>query len=193
VIARESDLGEFGTLSDISDQEQLDAAADGIHTAAFCIKGKPRQLLRLTRPLESQEVCASLATWVDGIVACVDANGMIWVVSSDFVMTIDDRNGWTRPSIGRIVGELMQLAPTADARVLPLLSELAYSHFSPRKVGATFLYLLTDADSTAYQSGGVSIAPPGLSVAQQSDWSGIEHQLRYTDGAAVVERSGRLL
>jgi hypothetical protein len=118
---------------------------------------------------------------------------MIWVVSSDYVTTIDDRGGRTRPSTDKIVGELSQLVVTAAPPVLRAISGLSYSHFSPRKIGTTLLYMLSDADDHARQSEGEAIAALDLSILRSTDWPMIEHQLRHVDGAAVVDRNGRLL
>lgn len=193
VIARDYDPGDFGTLLDIGDQEELSSAADGVNTMSYSAKGQARRLLRLRNPLDSQDGCCALAAWVDGVVVRVDASGVIWVVSSEFVTTIDDKSGWTRSSIETIVPVLTQLAPVADDQALDALARLVYSHFSPRKLGSTFLYLLNDVDDTVHQTGGVSVTALGLDVRKRDDWSVIEHELKHSDGAAVVGRDGRLL
>ncbi len=193
VVARDSEPGDAGRLVNLEDPGQLDRAADGANTVVYCSKGNSRRLLRLAQPLESQDSCGALAARVDGVVVRVDASGMVWVVSADFVTTIDDRGGRTRPATDRILGELSQLVVTADAAVLQSLTELAYSHFSPRKIGATFLYSLTDVDDRTRQTPGEAIGALGLNVLARAEWPLIEHQLRHTDGAAVIDRAGRLI
>ena len=193
LIARDDDIGDLGRLVEIADQVQLARAADGVNALAYRTRESARRLLRLAEPLNSQDACSVVATRVDGVISRVDATGMIWVVSSDYVTTIDDRGGRTRPSTDKIVGELSQLVVTAAPPVLRAISGLAYSHFSPRKIGTTLLYMLTDADDHAWQSEGESIAALDLSILRSTDWPMIEHQLRHVDGAAVVDRNGRLL
>lgn len=118
---------------------------------------------------------------------------MIWVATSEAVTTIDDKNGWTRPAASRIVGDLSQLVLTADGAALDAVTRLTHSRFSPHKIGATFLYSLSEAHRTTFQSAGISIAELGLNVTRREDWPTIEHELKHTDGAAVIDLHGRVL
>ena len=192
LIARDDDPGESDTLLQISDLEELRRAANGVNTVAYCVKGQPLRLLRLKKPLDSQENCCRLAAFVDGVVTRVDSSGMIWVVSGEAVTTIDHNNGWTRPAIDGIVPVLNHLAPTAEGPTLDSLVRLVYSHLSPTKVGTTLLYSLTDLDETIHQNSGTPIEELKLNVRNRADWSVIEHESRHADGAVIVERTGQV-
>jgi DNA integrity scanning protein DisA with diadenylate cyclase activity len=193
LIARDDDIGDLGEALEIQDINQVRGAADGINTVAYCAKGQRPRLLRLRNRIDSQDDCSSLAAWVDGALVRVDRHGMIWVCSSEGVTTIDDRGGWTRPSTNKIVDVLRQLAPAADGRSLEALTKFAYSNLSPHRVGTTLLYSLTDVDGRAHQNDGESIEALQLNIRDRNDWATIEHQLRHTDGAAVIRRDGRVL
>jgi hypothetical protein len=193
VIARDDDPGHFGSLLAIGDPEEFRGAADGVNTLAYCVKGQSLRLLRLEVPLDSQDDCSALASWVDGVITRVDSNGMIWIVSSEAVTTIDGMSGWTRPATDEIVPVLNQLTPTADLGALNAMARLVYSHLSPRRVGSTLLYTLTDLDDPVHQTPGVPMTALGLDVRKRPDWAVIEHELRHSDGALLVERDGRLL
>ena len=156
------------------------------------MKGQPLRLLRLTKPLDSQDICCELAAWLDGVVLRVDSKGMIWIASSEAVTTINHLNGWTRPAIDNIVPMLNQLLPDADSATLDAIARFAYSRLSPHKVGTTLLYSLTGAQSSDHQTPGISAAFR-LNVNNREDWTLIEHELRHCDGAAVVDRNGLLL
>jgi DNA integrity scanning protein DisA with diadenylate cyclase activity len=165
----------------------------GLTRWPIALRGCHRGYCAFESPLESQDSCSELAEAVDGVVARVDAGGMIWVASPDAVTTIDDRTGWTRPSTSEIVSILSQLVTTADSPTLDALARLAYSLLSPNKVGATLLYTLTDVDNSDHQSPGISVVELNLNVNDPRDWALIEHELRHTDGATIVARTGRLL
>lgn len=192
-IVRYDNPDPFGTLLAIPDPEELRAAADGVNTISYCVRGQPIRLLRLESPLDSQDDCCALASGLEGVIARVDRDGMIWIVSAETVTTIDDRNGWTRPVTDEIVSLLAQLAPDSNIEVLGAVARLAYSHLSPRKVGSTLLYQLTDLDEPTHQTPGIPMNAIGLDVRNRADWPIIEHELRHVDGAAVVERTGRLI
>lgn len=192
LIARDDDVDKFGQLEDINDEEQLRNAADGKSTLRYSTKDKSRQLLRLKRPLNSQDECSALASWVNGVVVRVSSNHVIWVASGDFVTTIDTKAGWNRPSTIQIVSELMQLVPDTDRDALSAIAKLAYARFSPEKIGTTLLYSLAE-DRADHQSAGTPMRNRNLNAKNLADWPLIEHELKHTDGAAVFERGGLLL
>jgi len=177
----------------MDDGEELRRAADGVNAVAYLVKDQPLRLLRLAKPLDSQDACCRLADWLEGVVTRVDRDGMIWIASPRAVTTIDHLNGWTRPPISEILPTLNRLLPSADSTTLDALARLAYSYLSPRKLGTTLLLALTGEQTTDHQTSGTSIGPLGLNVRRPEDWPLIEQQLRHTDGAAVVEGSGLLL
>jgi DisA bacterial checkpoint controller nucleotide-binding len=193
VVARYDNPGELGTLHTIANTEELLAAADGVNAIAYIVKDQPLRLLRLAKPLDSQDACCHLADWLEGVVTRVDPDGMIWVASPKAVTTIDHLNGWTRPPIDDILSVLNRLLPDADSTTLNGFARLAYSYLSPRKVGTMLLLSLIDSQSSDHQTNGTSIADLSLNVQRPRDWPLIEHELRHCDGAAVVHGSGLLL
>ncbi len=193
LIAREDDISELGLLLAVTDVESVRDAADGVNAVAVCAKGGPPKLLRLKKPLVSQDDCCDLAAATDGVLLRVDGNGIIWIASSEAVTTIDDKNGWTRPAIDEIFSSLRRLAPTSDTHALDALVRLVYSYLSPRKVGCILLYSLVTADDTTCQTQGDPMTELGLNVCSSADWSLIEHELRHTDCAAVIRSDGLLL
>lgn len=52
---------------------------------------------------------------------------------------------------------------------------------------------LTEQQASDYQTAGTTISDLGLNVRRMEDWPSIEHQLRHSDGAAVVHAGGLLL
>lgn len=193
IVARTDNPNDFGTLRDIADEEELRRAADGVNALVYSVKGQPLRLLRLANSLDSQDACSGLAEWLDGVVVRVDADGMIWIASSEAITTIDHLTNWTRPAIGTILSTLSQLLPDASFELIGAITRLAYSHLSPRKVGTTLLYSLIGNTSSDHQTPGVSVAALGLDVRRRTDWPLIEHGLRHSDGAAVVDANGLLL
>lgn len=193
VIVRDDDPRDLGNLVEIANGDELRRAADGVNTLAYCVKGQPLRLLRLATPISSQQDCSIIAASVEGAVLRVDAGGIIWVASDEAVTTIDDKNGWTRPSLSEIVATLQRLTLTAEPQVLDSVAALAYSRLSPHKIGTTLLYSLTDAGDAPFQTPGTPIVELGLNVRNAGDWPLIEHELRHTDGAAAVARDGQVL
>jgi len=193
LIARDDDPSCLGSISSLSDAEQVRAAADAQNMLAFAVKGQPLRLLRLKSPLISQEDGVRLAAAADGVVVRVNETGVVWIASAEGVTTIDAHNAWSRPAASDVVSTLTSLVPTAPLGVLAAVATLAYSRLSPDRVGATLLLELTDEDLTARQSPGESLVDLNLNVKSPSDWPLIEHHLRHTDGAMVISQDGRVL
>lgn len=193
VVARYGDPSEFGTLFTLDEPNELRRAADGVNAVAYVAKDQQLQLLRLAKPLDSQDACCSLAEWLDGVVTRVDTEGMIWVASSRAVTTADALNGWTRPPVSEIVQTLNALLPDTNSATLDLLARLTCSYLSPRKVGTTVLFSLTDERTQDHQTAGTLIEALGLSVQRPADWPLIEQQLKHSDGAAVLGEDGHLI
>src|SRR5436309_1326520 len=195
LIGRDCDPADLGVHSDYWDccnTNEIVASADGVNTLVYCTKGEAERLIRLASPLGIQDDCSALAAWFNGVVVRVDASGVIWIVTAQSVTTIDDRNGWTRPSTENILRKLEQFVPASDG-ALRALTQLAYSYFSPHKIGTTLLYSLIDDDSCAHQTSGISVTALDLAAWRRNDWPIIDHHLRHGDGAAVFDKKGRFL
>jgi len=61
----------------MDDGEELRRAADGVNAVAYLVKDQPLRLLRLAKPLDSQDACCRLADWLEGVVTRVDSDGII--------------------------------------------------------------------------------------------------------------------
>lgn len=128
VVARDDDPDDFGQLHTIANLDELRAAADGMNAVAYIVKDQPLRLLRLTKPLDSQDGCCRLANWLEGVVTRVDREGRIWIASPKAVTTIDHLNGWTRPPVEDILPILNRLLPDVDSTTLDGFARLAYSY-----------------------------------------------------------------
>ncbi len=96
VVARYDDPDDFGTLHTITNADELRAGADCVNAVEYIVKDQPMRLLRLAKPLDSQDGCCRLADWLVGVVARVDREGRMWIASPKAVTTIDHLNGLVR-------------------------------------------------------------------------------------------------
>src|SRR5439155_8702131 len=89
---------------------------------------------------------------------------------------------------------IVQVVPAADTEVVRRLLELAHHRMSPRRIGATLLYALTDRPApTKRRDEGISVATLNLSVLDEAEEPLLLHQVRYRDGAVLIARDGRLM
>ena len=88
----------------------------------------------------------------------------------------------------------MEVVPASDGEVVRRLLEVTHHRLSPHRIGATLLYLLEDPPRpTKRRDDGISLEVLGVSVLNEAEEPVLLHQVRYRDGAVLIDRGGRLL
>jgi len=197
MIAREMPhverLGRLIATADVPDPV-VRSMADGVHSVVLLVKDEPPRLLLLHERMDSDQDYASHAVWVDGIIVCNDAKGVVRIVTDSSVTVVEGRR-WTRKDmVYEAIEDIAQVVPAADTTVVRRLLELSHHRFSPNGVGATLVYALMERlDAGRWRDQGVDVGPLNLSVLNVSDEPLLLHQARYRDGALLIGHDGRLL
>jgi DNA integrity scanning protein DisA with diadenylate cyclase activity len=196
IVAREMPhLERLGRLIDTADvpADVLRSMADGVHSMALVIRHEPLRLLLLHERMDSDQDYASHAVWVDGLVVCNDAHGVVRIVTDSSVTLVEGRRWIKKDLVYEAVEDVAQVVPAADSTAVRRLLELTHHRFSPTGVGATIVYALTDHPDPDARDRGVDVSALGLSVLTEGEEPLLLHQARYRDGALLVARDGRLL
>jgi len=198
VIARElPHLERLGRLIDIDGvaPDVVRSMADGVHSVVLLVSGDAPRLLLLTERMDSEQDSASHAVWVDGVIICNDAHGIVRIVTDSSVTLVEGRRWIKKDLVYEAVEDIAQVVPAADTMVVRRLLELSHHRFSPNGVGATLIYALTaHPDSSGRRRDhGIDVSALGLSVLNDAEEPLLLHQARYRDGALLVGRDGRLL
>lgn len=168
--------------------------ADGIHSVVLRVKHEQPELVLLHERMDSDQDYASHAVWVDGLIICNDARGVVRIVTDSSVTLVDGRRWIRKDLVYEAVEDVAQVVPLAETAVVRRLLELAHHRFSPNGVGATLIYALTDEPyDRRLRDEGVDVSALGLSVLNEAEEPLLLHQARYRDGALLVARDGRLL
>ena len=168
--------------------------ADGVHSVVLLVKHDAPRLLLLTGSMDTDQDYASHAVWIDGVIVCNDAAGVVRIVTDSSVTLVEGRRWIRKDLVYEAVEDIAQVVPAADTRVVRRLLELSHHRFSPSGVGATLVYALTaKLEDNRRRDQGVSVAPMNLSVLEEAEEPLLLHQARYRDGALLVGRDGRLL
>jgi DNA integrity scanning protein DisA with diadenylate cyclase activity len=197
IVARESPhVDRLGRVlhTDGLTVDVIRSLADGIHTVVLVVKGEPLQLLLLRERMDTDQDYASHAVWVDGLIICNDARGTVRIVTDNSVTLIEGRRWIAKDLVYEAAEDIVQVVPAARLDVVRRLLELAHHHISPRRIGATMLYMLTDgADASKHRNDGINIAGLGLSILEDTEEPMLLHQARYRDGALLIGSNGQLL
>jgi DNA integrity scanning protein DisA with diadenylate cyclase activity len=168
--------------------------ADGVHSVVLLVKHEPPRLLLLNERMDTDQDYASHAVWIDGVIVCNDAGGVVRIVTDSSVTLVEGRRWIKKDLVYEAVEDIAQVVPAADTQVVRRLLELSHHRFSPNGVGATLVYALTEhPEDSRRRDRGVSVAAMNLSVLDEAEEPLLLHQARYRDGALLVGRAGRLL
>jgi DNA integrity scanning protein DisA with diadenylate cyclase activity len=144
--------------------------------------------------MDTDQDYASHAVWIDGVIVCNDAAGIVRIVTDSSVTLVEGRRWIMKDLVYEAAEDIAQVVPAADTHVVRRLLELSHHRFSPSGVGATLVYALTqNPEDSRRRDQGVSIAAMNLSVLDEAEEPLLLHQARYRDGALLVGRDGRLL
>lgn len=196
IVAR--DMPHLERLGRVIDTTGLSPAvvrslADGQSTFVLVVKGEPLQLLLTAERMDTDQDYASYAAWVDGLIICNHADGTVRIVTVSSVTLVEGRRWIEKNLVIEAVEDIMEVVPASDNEVVRRLLEVTHHRMSPHRIGATLLYLLEDAPRpTKRRDEGISLVPLGVSVLNESEEPILLHQVRYRDGAVLIDRRGRL-
>jgi DNA integrity scanning protein DisA with diadenylate cyclase activity len=196
IVARERpNVDQLGRLlpTDGLEEDVIHSLADGRQTLTIVAKGQRPELLLLSEPMDTEQDFASHAVWVDGVIVANDNRGIVRIVTDSSITVVQGRRWMTKDLVYEAAEDIMQIVPSADARVVRKLLELTHHRISPARIGATILYRLSDSGTpTKGRDAGVALAGVGLSVLNDAEHPIFVHLARYHDGALLVARDGRL-
>jgi DNA integrity scanning protein DisA with diadenylate cyclase activity len=197
IIARETPhLDRLGRIvsTDGLPIDVVRSLADGIHSVLLIVKGEEPRLLLLNESMDTDQDYASHAVWVDGVIICNDGAGVVRIVTSSSVTLVEGRRWIAKDLVYEAAEDIVQVVPAANLAVVRRLLELAHHRISPKRIGATLVYALTDnVDAPRLRDEGIGLRALGLSVLNEAEEPLLLHQARYRDGALLIGRDGRLL
>jgi hypothetical protein len=197
IVAREvPHLDRLGRVIDTNGlmPEVVRSLADAAHSLMLVVKDHAPQLLLLNEPIDTDQEYASNAVWIDGLIICNDARGVVRLVTDSSVTLVEGRRWIAKDLVYEAAEDIVQVVPAADLGVVRRLLEISHHRISPARMGATLLYALTDSpDALRRRDEGINVSRLGLSVLNEAEEPLLLHQARYRDGALLVSRDGRLL
>jgi len=168
--------------------------ADGQSTFVLVVKDEPLQLLLTDERIDTEQDYASHAAWVDGLIICNNAEGTVRIVTVSSVTVVQGRRWIAKDLVFEAAEDIMEVVPASDGEVVRRLLEVTHHRLSPHRIGATLLYLLEDPPRpTKRRDEGISLEMLGVSVLNEAEEPVLLHQVRYRDGAVLIDRGGRLL
>ena len=186
-------LGRIVETASLS-EEVIESLADGRHSLVLVVKDQPLRLLLMHEGIDTDQDYASRAVWIDGLIICNDEHGTVRLVTDSSVTVVEGRHWINKDLIFEAAEDVIDVVPAADPRIVRRILELCHHRISPRKIGATLVYLLTDSEHAGRKRDeGVRVASLGISVLSEDQEPLILHQARYRDGALVIGHDGRLL
>jgi hypothetical protein len=169
-------------------------AADGRSTAAVFERNEFIGLLTLDASLDPDLALVRLAVGQDGVAIHRNEKGHVRLYSPHGALRNIGRQWALGPSINAAVETIRTVAPGVDETVLVRLLEFAYFILSPRHIGATIVWLLTERN--AFAGAGDDVSALRLSTRDDAAsrlLSFADHLLAQFDGATIVSKTGEVI
>jgi DNA integrity scanning protein DisA with diadenylate cyclase activity len=189
-------LDQLGRIVDTADlaPDVVRSLADGRHSLVLVVKDETPRLLLLHDGIDTDQDYASRAVWIDGLIICNDEHGVVRLVTDSSVTLVEGRRWLNKDLVFEAAEDVIDAVPAADPAVVRRILELCHHRMSPRKIGATLIYLLTESEYAGRRrDDGVRVASLGASILNRDEEPLVLHQARYRDGALLIARDGRLL
>ena len=90
-------------------------------------------MLLLHERMDSDQDYASHAVWVDGLIICNDARGVVRIVTDSSVTLVDGRRWIRKDLVYEAVEDVAQVVPLAETAVVRRLLELAHHRSAQRR------------------------------------------------------------
>jgi DNA integrity scanning protein DisA with diadenylate cyclase activity len=197
IVAREMPhLARLGRIVDTTGltEDVIRSLADGQSTFVLVVKNEPLQLLLADERIDTDQDYASHAAWIDGLIICNNAEGTVRIVTVSSVTLVEGRRWIAKDLVFEAAEDIMEVVPASESEVVRRILEITHHRISPHRMGATLLYQLEQpARQTRRRDEGIALEMLGISVLNESEEALLLHQVRYRDGALLIDRSGRLL
>ena len=197
IVAREMPhLERLGRVVNTTDlpPEVIRSLADGRSTFVLVVKGEPLRLLLTDERMDTDQDYASHAAWVDGLIICNDVEGVVRIVTVSSITLVEGRRWIAKDLVFEAVEDVMEVVPASNSEVVRRLLEIAHHRISPYRLGAILIYLLEETPRPSKRRDeGISLVTLGVSVLNDSEEPLLLQQVRYRDGAVLIDRGGRLL
>ena len=177
---------------------ELRSLADGRRTFLAYMGGPAPKLAVLTRAIGDDVRLLELARAADGLAIKREISGTVRLAQATDLWLVENRN-WNRKfgllehmdlvqsCLGHMPGQLHS--------TLWSLLRLSYYFLSSRNIGTTLVWRIREPGERTVEglsNKGLDIREMDLSTSNESEYSVIEHLLKYRDGAAVIGPTGNI-
>ncbi len=177
---------------------ELRSLADGRRTFLAYMGDPAPKLAVLTRAIGDDIRLLELAGMADGLAIKRDVSGTVRIAQGADLWLVENRN-WNRKSgilehmdlvqscLGHMPGQLHS--------TLWSLLRLAYYFLSSRNIGTTLVWRVReprDRTVEGLSNKGLDVREMNLGTNNESEYSAIEHLLKYRDGAAIIGPTGNI-
>jgi len=116
IVARETPhLDRLGRVVDTEAMsvDVIRSLADGQHSVVLVVKDRPARLLLLHERMDTDQDYASHAVWVDGLIICNDAGGVVRIVTDSSVTLVQGRRWIAKDLVYEAAEDIVQVVPVA--------------------------------------------------------------------------------
>lgn len=132
---------------------------------------------------------------LNAIICMTDTSGVTKIFCNAGLFIHQYRSWQKKPCINSARQNICRCAPQADSETLKNLLEFCFHDLSPRKIGATLVWCLTQPSAEEWENMRPNFTLQEIDTRVGSDRSVavLRHLLTYTDGAAILDAQARAI
>ena len=168
--------------------------ADGCHSFSIFVDGQFKGVLTLQNAQNELQM-VQLQQELKAIICTTDTSGVTRIFCEAGVIIHQYRRWQRKPSINSAIQSISRCVPQADGEILRDILEFCFHDLSPRKIGATLVWCLTDISPEEMKSMKPNFALKQIEtkVGDALSTAILRHLLTYTDGAAILSMEAKVV
>ncbi|HEY9300362.1 MAG TPA: DNA integrity scanning protein DisA nucleotide-binding domain protein [Phormidium sp.] len=169
--------------------------ADGCYSFSIFKSGQFQSVYMPKYAAYTELQLVQLQQELDAIIGITDANGITKLFCKSGLFIHQYRSWQKKPCINRALHNILRCAPQAKAETLKNLLEFCFHDLSPRKIGATLVWCLTEPSIEEWEDMSPNFMLEEIETQIGSDRSVavLRHLLTYTDGAVILDAQARAI
>ncbi len=169
--------------------------ADGFHSFSIFKHGEYGGVLLLEQAARDELRLVQLQQEFRTVICTTDTSGVTKIFCNAGVLIHQYRSWQRKPSVTVALQSICRCVPQADPEILRDLLELCFHDLSPRKIGATLVWCLTEPTDEEMENmrPNFNLEEIEAKIGDGRSVAVLRHLLTYSDGATIVDPEARAI
>ncbi|GAB4371685.1 MAG: hypothetical protein Kow00121_13400 [Elainellaceae cyanobacterium] len=174
---------------------QARRVADGCHSFSLFKDGQFQGIFLPQYAAYTELQLVQLQQELNAVICITDASGITKLFCDAGIFIHQYRSWQSKPSVDSALRSIHRCTPQADPETLKNMLEFCFHDLSPRKIGATLVWCLSEPTAQEFENMKPNFVLQQIDTRVGSDRSVavLRHLLTYNDGAAILDPEARAI